>query len=143
MIKGDASEILALAVGLQQAGVRAGAAIREPVLTAGEMIATVWRTGARMSSGAHGIHYPDAISAELVFDLGGVAVDIGPESGKPQGGMSFEHGVVLATITIQKTTSPSGAATTTTSHSWTGSGWLELAKDTLIRDRMGEDGDDL
>ena len=92
MIKGDASEILALAVGLQQAGVRAGAAIREPVLTAGEMIATVWRTGARMSSGKHGIHYPDAISAELVFDLGGVAVDIGPESGKPQGGMSFEHG---------------------------------------------------
>ena len=92
MIKGDASEILALAVGLQQAGVRAGAAIREPVLTAGEMIATVWRTGARMSSGAHGIHYPDAISAEPVFDLGGVAVDIGPESGKPQGGMSFEHG---------------------------------------------------
>ena len=92
MIKGDASEILALAVGLQQAGVRAGAAIREPVLTAGELIATVWRTGARMSSGAHGIHYPDAISAELVFDLGGVAVDIGPESGKPQGGMSFEHG---------------------------------------------------
>ena len=50
-----------------------------------------------------------------------------------------EDGVVLATITIQKTTSPSGAATTTTSHSWTGSGWLELAKDTLIRDRMGED----
>ena len=54
-----------------------------------------------------------------------------------------EDGVVLATITIQKTASPSGAATTTTSHSWTGSGWLELAKDTLIRDRMGEDGDDL
>ena len=92
MIKGDASEILALAVGLQQAGVRAGAAIREPVLAAGEMIVDAWQAGARVSSGAHGIHYPDAISAELVFDLGGVAVDMGPESGKPQGGMSFEEG---------------------------------------------------
>ena len=92
MIKGDPSEFLALAVGLERAGARAGVAIREPVLAAGEMIVDAWRTGARMSSGAHGIHYPDAISAELVFDLGGVAVDIGPESGKPQGGMSFEHG---------------------------------------------------
>ena len=92
MIKGDASEILALAVGLQQAGVRAGAAIREPVLAAGEMIATVWRTGARMSSGAHGIHYPDSIEADMVFDLGGASVEVGPNPGMPQGGMSFEHG---------------------------------------------------
>ena len=67
-------------------------AIREPVLAAGEMIVDAWQAGARVSSGAHGIHYPDAISAELVFDLGGVAVDMGPESGKPQGGMSFERG---------------------------------------------------
>ena len=92
MIKGDATEILALAVGLKQAGVRAGVAIREPVLAAGEMIVDAWQAGARVSSGAHGIHYPDAISAELVFDLGGVAVDMGPETGKPQGGMSFERG---------------------------------------------------
>lgn len=92
MIKGDPSEFLALAVGLERAGARAGVAIREPVLAAGEMIVDAWQAGARMSSGAHGIHYPDAISAELVFDLGGVAVDIGPESGKPQGGMSFERG---------------------------------------------------
>ena len=92
MIKGDASEILALAVGLQQAGVRAGAAIREPVLAAGEMIATVWRTGARMSSGEHGIHYPDSIEADMVFDLGGASVEVGPNPGMPQGGMSFEHG---------------------------------------------------
>lgn len=92
MIKGDATEILALAVGLQQAGVRAGVAIREPVLAAGEMIVDTWKAGARVSSGAHGIHYSDAISAELVFDLAGVAVDMGPETGKPQGGMSFERG---------------------------------------------------
>ncbi len=48
-----------------------------------------WVDGATESSGAHGVHYPDAITVEKV---GVLAWEAGPEAGRPQGGMSFETG---------------------------------------------------
>jgi hypothetical protein len=56
------------------------------------MAAAAWRNNAVTTSGEHGKHYPDSIDSELAFDLRGVSVDVGPNGGKPQGGMSFEFG---------------------------------------------------
>lgn len=44
---------------------------------------------ATKSAGHHGIHYPKAFTAEMTGALSGV---YGPEEGRMQGGMSFEHG---------------------------------------------------
>lgn len=89
---GDASEIYALAGDLAEVGAKAVPAVRAGMQSAGEMFAETWASNARATSGEHGVHYPASITAELVFDLGGVSVDVGPESGRPQGGMSFEFG---------------------------------------------------
>jgi hypothetical protein len=61
---------------------------------AGDAVAREWQANARETSGAHGKHYPSTITSELVFDLGGISVDIGPESARRQGGMGrgFEFG---------------------------------------------------
>ncbi len=48
-----------------------------------------WRSIARVTAGAHGPHYPNAITNERI---GLLAYVIGPESARPQGGMSFEYG---------------------------------------------------
>lgn len=47
------------------------------------------RANARRTSGAHGKHYPNAITSEMTAATVG---EFGPDSGKPQGGMSFENG---------------------------------------------------
>ena len=54
----------------------------------------VARDYARVSSGAHGKHYPKAFTSETkVHGLGGLyAAEYGPDSSRPQGGMSFEGG---------------------------------------------------
>lgn len=44
---------------------------------------------AKSSAGAHGKHYPNAMSAEA---RGPLTWEYGPDSAKPQGGMSFEFG---------------------------------------------------
>jgi hypothetical protein len=44
---------------------------------------------AQASSGKHGKHYPRSFSAEAV---GPLSWEYGPDSSKPQGGMSFEMG---------------------------------------------------
>lgn len=44
---------------------------------------------ARSSSGVHGKHYPNSITAEA---LGPTTWEYGPDSAMPQGGMSFEFG---------------------------------------------------
>ena len=89
---GDASEVYKLAGDLTAVTAKMVPALRAGMQGAGESFAEAWKSNARATSGQHGVHYPDAISAELVFDLGGVSVDVGPETGKPQGGMSFEFG---------------------------------------------------
>jgi hypothetical protein len=40
---------------------------------------------ARATSGDHGKYYPDSIDSELVFDTGGVSVDVGPNSRQAPG----------------------------------------------------------
>lgn len=54
----------------------------------------MWADNARQTSGEHGKHYPASIDSELVFDLGGVSVDVGPNASKKQGtmGRGFEFG---------------------------------------------------
>lgn len=89
---GDASEVYRLAGDLAEVGAKSIPALRSGMQGAGEAFVEVWKGNARATSGQHGVHYPDSITAELVLDLGGVSVDVGPESGKPQGGMSFEYG---------------------------------------------------
>lgn len=44
---------------------------------------------AKQSAGAHGKHYPNAMSTER---RGPFEWEYGPDAGKPQGGMSFERG---------------------------------------------------
>lgn len=44
---------------------------------------------AKQSAGKHGKHYPNAMSAEA---RGLLTWEYGPDSAKPQGGMSFEYG---------------------------------------------------
>lgn len=55
-----------------------------------------WRDNARHNSGAHGPHYPRAITAEQVPARDAVEWEVGPESRLPQGGMGrgFEYGSV-------------------------------------------------
>jgi hypothetical protein len=52
---------------------------------------------AKESAGKHGKHYPNAFTSEVrrgFFGFGGgvYAAEYGPESGRPQGDMSFERG---------------------------------------------------
>lgn len=51
-----------------------------------------WRADSRQQDLPHGKHYPKAITNELTE--AGLAVEIGPESHRPQGGMGagFEYG---------------------------------------------------
>jgi hypothetical protein len=69
-------------------------ALRGVMAEAGTALANDWRDNARETSGQHGKYYPDSISSELIFDLGGVSVDVGPDSSRKQGGMGkgFEFG---------------------------------------------------
>lgn len=94
LFRGDASEFYALAGDMSQVGAKAVPALRETMGQAGEALADEWRENARETSGAHGIHYPESIDSELVFDLGGVSVDVGPNAAKKQGSMGkgFEFG---------------------------------------------------
>lgn len=59
----------------------------------------VAKDNAKRSAGKHGKHYHKAFSAEMngIVEFGGVAGisgEYGPDSAKPQGGMSFENGSV-------------------------------------------------
>lgn len=94
MFRGDASEFYALANDMSQVGAKAIPVLRTTMAAAGQALSNEWRDNARETSGAHGVHYPDSIDSELVFNLTGVSVDVGPNSAKPQGSMGrgFEFG---------------------------------------------------
>lgn len=96
MFSGDASDVYKLAADLSQVGAKAVPAVRQVMSDAGDAFAKDWRSNATESSGVHGKHYPKSITAELAFSVTGVAVDVGPESSKKQGGMGpgFEFGSV-------------------------------------------------
>lgn len=51
------------------------------------------RDNARSTAGAHGVHYPKAMTSEMTYEgYGLIAGEWGPDVAFPQGGMSFEHG---------------------------------------------------
>lgn len=94
LFRGDASEIYALAADLSQVGGKAVPALRSAMGEGGRLFADTWRSNAESTAGAHGVHYPKSVDSELVFNLGGVSVDVGPNSAKRQGSMGkgFEFG---------------------------------------------------
>lgn len=94
MFIGDATEVYKLAGDLSKVGARATLALRGPMAAAGDAFAEEWRKNAVETSGEHGRFYPDSISAGLVFDAGGISVDVGPDTSKKQGrmGKGFEFG---------------------------------------------------
>jgi hypothetical protein len=94
LFSGDASEVYKLAGDLSRIGARTVPALRGVMAAGGTALENDWRDNARATSGDHGKYYPDSIDSELVFDLGGVSVDVGPNSAKKQGGMGkgFEFG---------------------------------------------------
>lgn len=96
LFQGDAAATYALANDMSQVGARAIPTLRATMKQAGDALAADWAANARQTSGSHGIHYPDSIDSELAFDLGGVSVDVGPNSAKKQGSMGpgFEFGSV-------------------------------------------------
>lgn len=89
----SADEVFDLANDFGKASTKVAAALFEDFRDEGDKFADDWRDIARGTAGAHGKHYPDAISSEPKLGLG-IAVEIGPESGMPQGGMGpgFEFG---------------------------------------------------
>lgn len=94
MFRGDASEVYELAADLAGTGRRVVAPLRSVMGEAGQALAKEWHDNAVETSGEHGKHYPKSIDSELVFDLGGISVDVGPNAAKKQGGMGmgFEFG---------------------------------------------------
>lgn len=94
MIRGDASEVYALATDLTAVGAEAVPALRATLAEAGDALADEWRANAAETSGAHGKHYPASIDSELVFGVSAIAVEAGPNSAMPQGvmGRGFEFG---------------------------------------------------
>lgn len=94
MFSVDASQGIRLASDLAQVGPKAVPALRASMQGVGDAFALAWQGNARETAGAHGVHYPDSISAELALTVSSVAVDVGPEAGKPQGSMGrgFEFG---------------------------------------------------
>jgi hypothetical protein len=91
-----AAEVYKLAADLSQVGPKSIPAMRGVMAEVGSAFALEWAANARETSGQHGKWYPDSIDSELAFDIGGISVDVGPNSAKKQGSMGrgFEFGSV-------------------------------------------------
>lgn len=85
----DTSEVKALARDLTRASTRTVRLGDRVLDDAADDLQRRWRQNARRTAGRHGRHYPNAITAERV---GPLTYEVGPESARPQGGMSFEYG---------------------------------------------------
>ncbi len=82
-------EIKRLARHLDGARFRVQTEARQELRKGAQSLERRWRTNARRTAGRHGKHYPNAITFEQV---GPLVFEVGPESARPQGGMSFEYG---------------------------------------------------
>lgn len=88
ILRGDASEVYKMAADLSQVGAKSVPAARAAMGAAGELVAKAWRNNVVRESPASDTaipHYPDSIDSELVFDVSGISVDIGPNKDKRQG----------------------------------------------------------
>lgn len=86
----DTSQMRELIVDLDRTPLRAHRRLLDVVEQSSADLRDHWKRLARDTAGAHGPHYPNAITDEV--DAVGLSAIIGPESGLPQGGMSFEYG---------------------------------------------------
>lgn len=89
---GGADEIFDLARDFGKAPAAVAKGLYDAYRGAGEGFRDDWQSNARATSGEHGKHYPDAITTEMKFGGFGIEVETGPETGRKQGGMSFEFG---------------------------------------------------
>lgn len=90
----DDSEVRRLAADLNKAAHRAIPEISAAVKDSAKRLEKGWRDNAARTAGKHGKHYPKSITADVSFGLGSIEGEVGPDSSKPQGGMSFEFGSV-------------------------------------------------
>lgn len=90
-----ADEIFELANDFGKAPAKVASTLYETFRSNGREFREAWQENARQTSGAHGKHYPDAITDEMrTGALTSIEVEVGPESGRKQGGMGpgFEFG---------------------------------------------------
>jgi hypothetical protein len=86
----------ALADHLDGAGDRVADELEPVVKRALQNIKTDWRKRARRSAGKHGKLYPLAIDYDIARLGDRIEGEVGPQAGKPQGGMGrgFEYGSI-------------------------------------------------
>lgn len=80
-----ADEVFDLADDFMKSAGQIVAELHDAFDEAGEHVEKAWQDGVRASAPKHLPHLPDAITHETKHTLGGVAVEIGPESSKKQG----------------------------------------------------------
>lgn len=89
----DFRELDALAVDLGRLGAESHKVVRGVYAEASGDLVRRWAANETEASGDYAKHYVRAISAEEVFSTD-VVFEVGPDSSKPQGRMSFEYGSV-------------------------------------------------
>ena len=89
----DVSEVRALAADLSTMGARVVKPMAEMFDETGDDLRDLWRTNARRTSGKHGKHYPNSITAERKLGTD-IIVEVGPDRALRQGSMGrgFEFG---------------------------------------------------
>lgn len=90
-----ANEIMALARDFATASGEVQRALVSVAEDVGDETAEKWAENVRgWTRGIYAKHYPNAITAKTVFSLSGFDIEVGPESGRPQGSMGrgFEFG---------------------------------------------------
>lgn len=89
----SANEFTALAFEFRDASMRLAGALYDVMAEQGDAFAADWAGFAAGTVGEHGRHYPKSITSEMKVAMG-IVVEVGPEVGKPQGGMGpgFEFG---------------------------------------------------
>jgi hypothetical protein len=89
----DPRELYALSRDFEKIGAKSAGAMYGVFKDAGNDLRDEWRTNARATSGDHGKHYPNSITADMRVSTN-IEVEVGPDPRLPQGGMSFEFGSV-------------------------------------------------
>lgn len=92
----DGSDLVRLADELGRAAIEVDRAAYAATKDAAQTLRDRWKENAKESAGRHGKHYHRAITAEQMPATGEAWWQVGPESGRKQGGMGmgFEYGSV-------------------------------------------------
>jgi hypothetical protein len=88
----DTSEVMAEAGRLIRLGAQGALAMDRAIGLSATALRDTWRGNAASTAGAHGVHYPSAITSERKASGFAVEYEVGPDPALPQGGMSFEYG---------------------------------------------------